>query len=81
MALNRKNFSMERYDEIKAALKAAKIESYELERYIMIKDLKFLRHAAKISLNDAEILEMVNSNINKTKFDELLGKIKNDSTI
>ena len=41
MATKKKPFTVERYDEIKKVLKDNKIESYELESYIMMKDIKF----------------------------------------
>lgn len=76
MSSKKKPFTMKRYDEIKAALKAAKIQSYELESYIMVKDVKYLRHIGRIPLTDEEILTMVNDENKKTKFESLLGEIR-----
>jgi hypothetical protein len=76
MASKKKPMTMKRYDEIKAALAAAKIESYELESYVMIKDLKYLRHIGRIPLTDDEILSMVNDKNKKTKYESLLGEIR-----
>jgi len=81
MASKKKDFTVKRYDEIKAAIKAAKIESYELENYIMMKDLKFLRHTEKISLNDNEIIELVNSTNKTSKYNELLKNIKKEEIV
>lgn len=72
----KKDMTSERYNEIKKVLKDNKIDSYELENYVMFKDLKYLRHVQRISLSDVEILEMVNCENNKTKFEELLGDLK-----
>ena len=76
MATKKKLMTMKRYDEIKAVLATAKIESYELENFIMVKDLKYLRHMGKIPLTDDEILTMVNDENKKTKFEALLGEVK-----
>ena len=76
MASKKKPMTMKRYDDIKAALATAKIESYELENFIMVKDMKYLRHMGKIPLTDDEILSMVNDENKKTKFESLLGEIR-----
>lgn len=76
MATKKKPLTMKRYDEIKAALAEAKIESYELEGYTMIKDIKYLRHTGRIPLTDEEILQMVNDENRKTKFEALIGEVK-----
>jgi hypothetical protein len=76
MASKKKNMTMKRYDEIKAALAEVRIESYELENYVMLKDLKYIRHTGRISMTDEEILEMVNDENKKTKFEALIGEIK-----
>jgi hypothetical protein len=68
----RKEFTINRYNEIKQILKDNKIESYELENYILFKDTRYLRHTQKVSISDTEILDMVNSNNTRTKFEELL---------
>ena len=78
MASKKKPMTMKRYDEIKAVLAAAKIKSYELESYVMIKDLKYLRHIGRIPLTDDEILSMVNDKNKKTKFEALLGEVKKE---
>jgi len=76
MAKKKKEFTTKRYNDIKEILKSNKIESYELENYVLMKDMKFLRHTAKISMSDIDILELVNEDNKQTKFQELLGDLK-----
>jgi hypothetical protein len=76
MGKKKKEFTMERYNQIKELLGGVGIESYELESYVMAKDLKYLRHTQRISLTDAEIIEMINDANSKSKFEELLGIVR-----
>jgi tRNA splicing endonuclease len=74
-----RTFTTERYNQIKEILSKNKVESYELESYIIYKDTRFLRHAEKISITDQEILDMINSTNKKTKFEELLKIARKES--
>lgn len=81
MKKTKKPFTTERYNEIKTILKENKIESYELENYVMLKDIKYLRHIGRLSITDDEILNDINSDNKLNKYEQLLGKASDNNGI
>ena len=58
----KKQFDMNRYNEIKKVLKDNNISSKELDKYIKLKALRYERYCELNELSDEEMIEKVNDN-------------------
>lgn len=56
----KKQFSMEKYEEIKKLLEDNKISSKDLDKYIQTKALRYQRYKEEIVATDDEIIAFVN---------------------
>jgi hypothetical protein len=56
----KKEFNMDRYEEIKKLLADNKVSSFDLDKYIEVKALRYARHKQENTLNDDEIIARVN---------------------
>jgi hypothetical protein len=69
-----RKFSIEKYDKIKNILKENKIESYDLDNYIIMKAQKYKRYQGLTEITDEQIIEEINKKIEKK------GEKTNDTT-
>ena len=58
----KKNFTLDRYKEIKKVLKDNNISSQELDKYIKLKALRYERYCELNELSDEEMIAKVNDN-------------------